>query len=258
MKIHVNVPYKLLIERIHLIKKYKINPEIYFNNNELDEINWNELRYISENLNEEGLQMTIHAPYMDLSPGGIDRKIRAITKERFFQIIDISECLKPKIIIFHPGYDKWSFNHNEIIWLENSLDIWSSLGEKAANMGISLAIENMYEEEPEIFLSLFKAIGNKAFGFCFDIGHFNIFSKVPLSEWIDKLGGYIIEIHVHDNNKKFDEHLPLGNGNVDFKKFFILFNKLKINPVFTIEPHREEDLWSSLYSIQRYLKGGEL
>ncbi len=253
MRIQVNFPYRLLVEKLYFIKKYRINPEIYFNNNELDEIDWKELEGIAGTLKEEGLRITLHAPYMDLSPGSRDKKVKEITRERFFQIMKISEVLKPEIVVFHPGYDRWSFEDKRV-WLENSLDIWFSLIQRIPDEGVSLAVENIYEEEPGILLTLLEFIGHERFGFCFDIGHFNIFSQVPLSEWMEKLGRYMIEVHVHDNNKDYDEHLPLGSGSVDFEGFIKLFNKLKIDPVFTVEPHREEDLWESLSGVERYIR----
>ena len=58
---------------------------------------------------------------MDLSPGAVDSKVRAVTIERFSQIFNIAETLKPKVIVFHSGYEKWKYASKIDLWLEGSL-----------------------------------------------------------------------------------------------------------------------------------------
>jgi sugar phosphate isomerase/epimerase len=48
--------------------------------------------------------------------------------------------------------------------------------------------------------------------FCLDVGHAN---TGLLPEFME-LKSRLANLHVHDNNGKFDEHLPIGDGTVDF------------------------------------------
>jgi len=50
-------------------------------------------------------------------------------------------------------------------------------------------------------------------GFCLDVGHANTMGLLP--EFME-LKSRLANLHVHDNNGKFDEHLPIGDGTVDF------------------------------------------
>jgi sugar phosphate isomerase/epimerase len=38
------------------------------------------------------------------------------------------------------------------------------------------------------------------------------------------LDEFIVNVHLHDNNGVKDEHLPIGEGNIDFSN---MFNKMK-------------------------------
>jgi sugar phosphate isomerase/epimerase len=250
--IHVNVPYSMLLERIDFALTNRIHPEIFFSSEELDTHPVKEVKYLSGILQRNGLEVTLHSPFMDLSPGGLDRKIKEVTLDRFSETIELAGILKPKTIVFHPGYEKWKFNGEVKLWLESSLQTWRPLVRKAEEMGLTLTIENVYEEGPEPLVALLKAIDSPRFRFCFDTGHHHVFSKTPLSAWFEALAGYLMEVHLHDNHREMDEHLPIGEGGFDFHGFFDLLARLDLNPIYTIEPHQEDHLWRSLEAIKKY------
>jgi len=191
---------------------------------------------------------------MDLSPGGLDRKVREITMDRFSKMIELAGVFKPEAIVFHPGYEKWKFDGNVGVWLKSSLQTWVPLVERAQKMELVLAIENVFEEDPEPIKRLLEEIGSLHFRFCFDTGHHHVFSKSPLSLWVETLGEYLVEVHLHDNHKEMDEHLPMGEGSFDFIQFFNLLQQYEIHPISTIEPHEEAHLWRGLEAVRRFIK----
>ena len=251
--IQVNVPYQMLLEKLHFILDIGLNPEIYFNGDALDSCREEDLLRIRTALHEKGLTITIHAPFMDLSPGGVDTKIKKATIDRLSHTIDIASFFTPRMIVFHPGYNKWVFDGNIQIWLDNSIKTWEPLVVKAERMGIPLAVENIFEEEPSSLEKLISSIDSPCFNFCFDIGHFNLFSTATMNDWFDSLGNYCKEVHLHDNFKKSDDHLPIGDGNIDFDLFFKLIRQYDIAPIYTIEPHKIEHLERSLAMCKNYL-----
>jgi sugar phosphate isomerase/epimerase len=78
------------------------------------------------------------------------------------------------------------------------------------------------------------------------------FSLEDLSVWLQSLGKHIEQLHLHDNLGTQDDHLALGEGQIDFRLLLKHVKGKKSDPpIITIEPHREEDLWPSL----EYLEG---
>ncbi len=252
--IHINVPYSMLLQRIDFVIQYRFLPEIYFSGEDLDACQDEEALHLSEVLHQNGLPCTIHGPFMDLSPGGVDPKIKEVTSDRFSRTIELACLFKPKALVFHPGYEKWKFDGNVGLWLKSSLQTWGPLVERAQKMGLVLAIENVFEEDPEPIKRLLTEICSSHFRFCFDTGHHHVFSKAPISLWIETLGEYLIEVHLHDNNKEMDEHLPIGEGSFNFDLFFKLLQQYQIHPIFTIEPHEESHLWRGLEAVRRFIK----
>lgn len=244
--IHVHIPYQRVEEHINLLKKEGLSPEIYFSSTFLDRINEEDIISLREKLDSPSL--SIHAPFMDLSPGAVDSKVREVTISRFSSILDIAEILKPVTIVFHSGYEKWKYAHKIDVWLEGSMKTWPELIKRAQKLGVRIAIENIFEDEPSNLAILMRELHSENFGLCFDTGHCNLFSKVPLSEWLDILSPYIFELHLHDNDKTFDSHLPIGDGTFDFDLFF---KRLRdIDCLYTIEAHTPERVIKSIERLK--------
>ena len=252
--VHVNVPYSMLVERIDFAIEKRIHPEIFFSGEDLDTCQDAQARHLAESLRHHNLEITFHAPFMDLSPGGVDRRVKEVTLDRFTKVIELARLYQPKTIVFHPGYETWKFDGNVKLWLESSLQTWTPLVDEAKARGLTLAIENVYEDTPDSLVALFNEINSPHFRFCFDTGHHHVFSKAPLAVWFQGLAEYLCEVHLHDNHGQSDEHLPMGEGDFDFDTFFNLLSERHLQPILTLEPHEEAHLWRGLEAVKKYVQ----
>lgn len=240
---HAHVPFEKIGDYADFIINNKLNLEIYLPSSALDSITTESVSGLKEMLSYSP-SISFHAPFMDLSPAAVDSKVRAATMDRFNQVLDIAEILKPLSIVVHSGYEKWKYALVTDLWLKKSVETWIPLNERAKSIGTKIAVENIMEEGPSNIVSLMEAVNSDNFGVCFDTGHFNLFSKSPLSEWIGQLRQYIVELHIHDNDKSSDQHLPIGDGNFDFKDLFLQLNGKDC--IHTIESHSPEKVMKSM------------
>ncbi len=247
---HVHVPYPRVGDYLAYIRQHRLNLEIYFPSSSLDSLRQGDLEALKKKLDYHP-SLSIHAPFMDMSPGAVDAKVRAVTLERFLHVMELAEVLSPKVIVFHSGYEKWRYAHRVDIWLEESLKTWRPLIEKAADLGVKLSIENIFEDEPSNLHLLMEQLHSENFGICFDTGHCNLFTKAPLEEWLESLKPYIFELHLHDNDKSFDQHLPIGDGTFDFRTLFSSLNRKDC--LCTIEAHSPEKVLKSLERLRGYI-----
>lgn len=248
---HFHVPYEACDKYLPFFKENRWNLEIYFGSRSFDKIKKSGILKLKKKL-DYGPQLSIHGPFMDLSPGAVDPKVRDITMKRFSKTLDIAEILKPRVIVFHSGYDKWKYDGNVDIWLEGSLQTWRPITKRASESGINIAIENIFEDDPGHLGLLSKEMASENFGICFDTGHFNLFSKLTLLEWLGVIKPYIKELHLHDNLRHADEHRAIGDGDFDFAT---LFKELQgIDCVHTIEAHNMKDAITSLERLSEFLK----
>ena len=251
--IHANVPYSRLSEHLEYIVANRINPEVFFSADSLDHIVWEELSAQARVLHAAGLRTTIHAPFLDLNPGALDPLIREVTRQRFLQTFQAAEQLKPRVIVFHPGYDEIRYGGSRLDWLKNSIDFWMEFLPRAKETGCIIAIENIFEKEPSTLRGLLEAIDDPCFRHCFDVGHWNMFSTGTLEGWFTELGAYMAESHIHDNHGQADEHLPPGEGLIDFCKLFALLKQHAPHALWTIEAHTIERLERARTAVEKYL-----
>lgn len=250
--IHAHVPYDRLAEHLDYAVANRINPEVYFSAGSLDHLVWEELSSLAGAIHGAGLTTTIHAPFLDLNPGAIDPVIRAASRQRIQQVMKAASLLRPRVIVVHPGYDDLRYGENRLLWLKNSIDFWQEFVPLARELGTIIAVENIFEKEPSTLTALLEAIDDPCFRHCFDVGHWHMFADVSLEEWFSALGGYIAESHIHDNHGSSDEHLPVGEGAIDFERFFPLLRQYAPAAVWTVEAHSTEHLQRALVNICRY------
>jgi sugar phosphate isomerase/epimerase len=177
--------------------------------------------------------------------------VRKATVQRFMKVLEVADVLRPLCIVFHSGYEKWKYALKIEPWLSGSIETWSLVNEKATSLGVKVAVENIFEDDPLNLRLLVEALGSTNFGICFDTGHFNLFSRSPLEEWLKQLGPYLHELHLHDNDGSADSHYPIGDGTFDFDRLFRA--PMPTDLIFTIEAHSPEKVLTSLERIRKYL-----
>jgi sugar phosphate isomerase/epimerase len=254
VSILITVPYDVLLPRQDEIIGLGVNPEIYLSSTTLDTCQDADVRRLGDALKKAGRLYTFHAPYMDLAPGGVDNKIRKATQERLEHILHLAALIRPETVIFHPEYEQWRHGEAFDLWFQGSVEMWSPLVKEAGRFGVTLALENVFEQRPDSIKKLLVKINSPHLGFCFDTGHWLVFSKSDWQEWLKALGDRLVEVHLHDNNGEADQHLPPGDGKFDFIGFLRHLRVKRLSPFYTIEVHQEEDLPRSLEMVTGYLE----
>lgn len=257
--VSINMPRKHMAQYLDLITENSINVEIGFGAEDLEESSVKWLLEVVGLLRKKDCSITVHGPFWDLCPGSIDPGIREVSRLRLSRLFDVMEKISPGQVVCHTGFDPRHHRGHRGTWIENSLRVWEPLVRRAEALNAPLVLENVWEETPGLHVELLGKIDSPWFGFCLDTGHQHAFSRTALSEWLDTARPWLKEIHLHDNDGSFDDHLPVGAGNIDFGYLFNFLGERKIRPVLTLEPHTTEHLHQTLAglagmaSFQNYL-----
>jgi sugar phosphate isomerase/epimerase len=252
-QVHVNMPWKFLPDYLEMVLELRINVEIGLEAEQLDGVPRSLFRSVAEQLHQRGCRITLHGPFWDLCPGSTDAIIRQVSQFRLHQLFDLVEVFRPVQVVCHTGFDPRHHGSDHESYLGRSVAIWEPLVTRAAASRVPLLLENVWEYGPELHRELLVALNSPYCRFCLDVGHQHSFSKTPLSSWVETLGDYLDEIHVHDNGGVRDDHLPVGHGTIDFALLFRLLRSKAISPLLTLEPHREEHLAESLAGLVRVM-----
>jgi len=177
--------------------------------------------------------ISLHAAFQDLLLHSRDRRVGEIAKNRILQNLKIAKSLSVEYVIFHANFNPLISNKSyEQNWLKQNANFWSEIIKKH---NLTILLENMWEATPGIFKKLLLKVRSPRLKICFDTGHANIFSKVPMEEWIASLHKDISYIHVNDNKKDIDNEIVPGKGTINWRKFSSLIKKYHMIPKITFE-----------------------
>jgi len=173
---------------------------------------------------ERGWTYFIHTPVGKLKLGSLDPIVRQTSLGEVKRAIDLAARLGARLITVHPtpcnGHE-WHYDP-EVERLER--EALSEICADAADHGVIIALENMssgsifphrYSDFSRL-LALLKEIA--PLGITLDVGHANL-AQVSLPDMVRRLGHRIRHVHIHDNDGSADQHLPVGQGTVDWVSF---------------------------------------
>jgi sugar phosphate isomerase/epimerase len=250
--VQICIPFKLLKERyLPDVLERRINPEIGISGDVLDTYSGREFHQVASLIQAEGLRITLHGPFFDLVPGGMDKKMLQTSRERLQQAFELVPVFNPLSIVCHTGYDRKRYLDAQDQWLEAAVETWTNLLRGLGGTQTVLVMENVYEKTPRMLLRLLKSLGSEKTGFCFDAGHMNAFSDTDLHGWLEAMTPFLKQLHLHDNNGGADDHLAIGEGAIAFDRLFSHLEKNQLKPIITLEAHQEKALWDSLETLSR-------
>jgi sugar phosphate isomerase/epimerase len=175
------------------------------------------------------LVITIHLPYSDLNLASMNQPIWEETVRQMKNCLTLASDFA-RLAVVHPGhFSPLGMQMPDAAWSQSILGI-QQICDYAADLDMKIAVENMVNmpailgRRPEEILGILDTVDRENVGFILDVGHANTNGNV---ENFLKLKDKIIHTHMHDNHGERDEHLPVGNGTVPWKKVVNAFQGYK-------------------------------
>lgn len=251
--VHVAVPFFMLRDQyLPLILSDQIQPEIGLDSNVLDTVPFEDFKRVAHELFKAGLRCSFHAPFLDLSLGAMDSKIRKVSLERMEQVLELITLYKPRWVVCHAAYEARHYRDDQERWLKNICESFFRLLPQLEKTRTPLMVENVFEKDTGTLTAFFQALSSPQVRFCLDVGHHRLYSQTDLKDWIGQLGPFLGMLHLHDNHGHLDDHLALGKGSIDFQGFFASLKEGGLQPLITLEPHQEDWVRQSLEFLARH------
>ena len=204
--------------------------ELALNDVDLDE---ESLEKIESILGANKTETCIHAPITDVNLCSPNEGVREESIRQAKKCIDIAKRLNSNPITLHFGrLPTFSASYEEIeLITEKTRFKYSDLGIKSLNVilgyakenKIDLSIENMpniYTEFCASYKDIKRVLDETDVFFTLDVGHANTVSSKLSLKLIKSFKDRLKHIHVHDNKGKWDEHLQLGEGTLNWSKIY--------------------------------------
>ena len=247
----INAPWNDLKEKyLDLFLENSIQPEIGLEGLCLYDEEHSAFAQVAASLRERGLACTLHAPFFDLTPGGLDPFLLEKTRDKLRAAFDLIPVFQPRSIVCHLQFEANKHGYVYKEWFATAAATWEPLIALAGKHNTPVMFENTYETDPSIHTSMLTKLASPFSGFCLDVGHLLAFTHSSWQQWLPAMLPWLGQLHLHDNTGGRDEHLAPGRGNFDFAGLFAFLRTNQLHPIITFEPHSGDDLWQTFAYLE--------
>ncbi len=188
------------------------------------------------------LDLLIHAPATSTNFISISETMRKASYKEMQKICYFAEKCGAEVITFHIGWNPAFISNGEFYF---DLTLFDEHNERVlkeemypfiTSCPVTLAMENTILIEGGLERAATFLLEN-GLKLTLDVGHQNIRRNEFFIRNFDK----VVNMHLHDNDGRMDEHLALGKGTVDLSEY----NLDKYNGFLTIETREERAILES-------------
>ncbi len=243
MIFHVSIMLDELEARLDPAARARFYPEVRMNDvRRLMDIPNGDVDRMRGLIEARGLTTFTHGPFLGLDIASLNDHIAAYSAECLLRGLEVTAGLGGPVMVMHTNYSPFFSRAGLRVWLGNWSERMRPVVERAGELGVRVALENAWEERPEVLAHLVDLVPGGAAAVCLDTGHINAFSRRPVRRWWDVLGERVVALHLHDNDGLSDDHLPPGEGIFDFPALVALLRARPSLPLMTLEvdPARAE------------------
>lgn len=191
----------------------------------LDYHDLDSMRRIANRLEKLGVGVfSFHAPFaehIDITAPDVTRRCASVRE--VLQAVEGAAILGTRYFVIHPGpedstrYGGEERHHR----LENVAKSLSEIAAHCQQHGMTCVLENKLPHlifgNTADMLWILGAMTVTEVGVCLDTGH--AFLADELDTAVAKLSRHLRMVHASDNHHTFDDHLPPGQGGIDWARF---------------------------------------
>ncbi|MBQ6813037.1 MAG: sugar phosphate isomerase/epimerase [Methanobrevibacter sp.] len=206
----------------------------------------NDERELIDLMNSYDLKYTVHAPFIEVNPASLNPALGKASVDEIKRSVDLANTLDSDIVVIHPGRAIF-LNDREYMAsvYKTAEENLKAIGEYAEGNGVNACIENLPKLRGFIYQDINKladSLERVSLPMTMDIGHAYTAGFTVADVYFKN----VRHIHIHDNDGVHDSHLPLGDGIIDFKKFFEIFEKNGYDGIYNFELNSKEYIEKSI------------
>lgn len=190
------------------------------------------VRKVAKGCQERGIECySFHAPFADhIDITSPDPHMRRNSLHEIQRAAEAAATLQVRHFVIHPGPEK-SFQVSpgeRLDRMRNAADVLSEVAEYCNQIKVGIVLENML---PHLFfgnvpdmLWIMGAIRGVKVGTCVDTGHAMLSGGLYTVTY--KLSGHLQLVHASDTNGTYDDHLPPGEGSIDWFRWLLTLARM--------------------------------
>ena len=189
--------------------------------------------------------VSFHAPFADrIDITALDPTAREASVAEVILACEAAARLGCTHVVLHPGPEREGRPPEAefLRHMHHAADSLNRVAARCCQLGVKLLLENMLAHllfgHVRDMMYLLGEIHTCEVGTCLDTGHAHLARELDIV--IQKLSGHLKMVHVNDNNGHRDDHLPPGDGGIDWTWFLRELRRADFHGVLVLELHGSE------------------
>lgn len=185
---------------------------------------------------------SFHAPFADrIDITSFDAGVRDAAVEELIVACRAAAAMGVRHVVLHPGPERTGRppSHEFLEHMSHAAKSLDRVARVCCDLNIQLLLENMLPHLLFGHLSdmmyLLGEIKECNVGACLDTGHANLAGELPGT--VHTLSGHLKMLHVNDNRRDSDAHLPPGDGVIDWAWLIGELDRYQFNGALILELH---------------------
>ncbi len=190
-------------------------------------------------LGSYGFKYFVHAPSIDVNLASLNSQLRSASEKTVLDSVKFAHKIGANILVSHVG--RLSRDHPRKLVekaMKNAIASLKMLVRISIELGVIFTVENDHASSDQVLVAypeqVKRIIENVGCKLTFDVGHAHTLGKIEEFLNMDRS---IVNVHLHDNNGEKDEHLSIGEGNINFSDVFTKMKDWRKNKPLIIECH---------------------
>jgi len=183
---------------------------------------------------------SFHAPFADhIDITSFDENVRRRAIEELMTACRAAAEMGVRYVVLHPGPERAGKppSHEFISHMSFAAEGLNQVASHCAELGVQLLFENMLPHllfgHMSDMMYLLAEIRHVSVGACLDTGHAHLAGELP--DAIHTLSGHLKMLHVNDNRRNRDDHLPPGDGDIDWRTVLSELDRCHFNGSLILE-----------------------
>jgi sugar phosphate isomerase/epimerase len=204
------------------------------------------LEALARRICDHGLRVhSLHAPFgHDVNLTSPDPGQRAAAIDRLTRAADALRILGGRYYVIHPGGEDLRWVWEREARLDLSVEGLRRIHEVCASRGLVLTVEtplpHLLGGQLDDFGWILERLPVEGTGVCIDTSHCSLGGF--LFEALERFGSRLVHVQASDNRGTFDDHLPPGDGIIDWGRFVATLDGLHYDGVLLLEVSGDGDI----------------
>lgn len=197
-------------------------------------------------------RLGIHGPYEGLDMDNKDPEVRPLITQRFLKAVETAEAIGARQVVLHSPYTLW-YQNNLLAkprYAQDKLDriheVMKTVVARAADTGITLAIENILDVDPATRRTMVDSFGSNAIALSIDTGHAHLARRMsgapPVDYFVRDAADQLAHVHLQDLDGHADRHWAPGEGEIEWEAVFRALAECNSKPHLVLELRHKADI----------------